>query len=48
MITHQMPARLVILSLVAMVLLAACSQEPGDSAPSEVPASAPTDASASS
>jgi len=48
MTVHRMPARLLILALTAMVLLAACNQEPSDSAPSEVPASAPMDSSASS
>lgn len=48
MIAHQTPVRLLILALTSVVLLSACNQEPGDSAPSEVPASAPMDSSASS
>lgn len=48
MIAHQTPVRLLILALTSMVLLSACNQEPGDSAPSEIPASAPMDSSASS
>ena len=48
MIAHQTPVRLLILALTSMVLLSACDHEPGDSAPSELPASAPIDSSASS
>ena len=48
MIAHRTSVRLLILALTSMVLLSACNQEPGDSAPSEVPASAPMDSSASS
>jgi hypothetical protein len=48
MTARQMPARLLILALTAMTLLTACNQGPSDSAPSEVPASAPMDSSASS
>ena len=48
MTARQMPARLLILALTAMTLLAACNQGPSDSTPSEVPASAPMDSSASS
>ena len=45
----QIPGRFLLLAVVAAVLLTACnSQEPGDSAPSEVPASAPMDSSAAS
>ncbi len=48
MTARQMPVRLLIMALTSMVLLSACNQEPGDSAPSEIPASAPMDSSASS
>jgi len=44
----QTVARLILLSLTATVLLTACNEGPSDSAPSEVPASAPMDSSASS
>ena len=43
----HIPGRLLLI-LSAAILLAACNQGPSDSAPSEVPASAPMDSSASS
>jgi|GEM_PF-1150534 len=48
MTARQIPVRLTILTLAAMALLTACNQGPSDSAPSEPPASAPMDGSASS
>ncbi len=48
MFAQPMPIRLTLLALTAMVLLTACNQGPSDSTPSEVPASAPMDSSASS
>jgi hypothetical protein len=44
----QLPVRFLLIALGLSMLLAACNQEPGDSAPSEIPASAPMDSSASS
>lgn len=43
-----MPARLLLIVFASCILLSACNDGPGDSAPSEVPASAPADSSASS
>lgn len=48
MFAHQMPGRLLLLTLATIVLLTACNEGPSDSTPSEVPASAPADSSASS
>jgi hypothetical protein len=45
--THIL-VRFLLIALGLSVLLSACNQGPGDSAPSEVPASAPMDSSASS
>ena len=47
MSAHKHSGYFLMLAVFAAVLLTACNQEASDSAPSEVPASAPVDSSAS-